>query len=176
MTILYVANDRRASELATIALRDMPFGGQLKIEFATVEVDRKFVTQHPNVRPGAHVLITFTEVVDPVQPDWLRAVRNQPVGASSASASERPGVDLGALMGLIGDCGGHLWMTAEPPGNMVLKVHLPKRISDGHHTANTQFDPARVDLSPGGSVIRRPSPVRLLDDSRSEGRPDARSF
>jgi len=39
-------------------------------------------------------------------------------------------VDLGALLGLIGDCGGHLWMSAEPSGNMVLKIHLPARVSD----------------------------------------------
>jgi hypothetical protein len=39
-------------------------------------------------------------------------------------------VDLGALLGLIGDCGGHLWMTAEPHGNMVLKIHLPARVPE----------------------------------------------
>jgi C4-dicarboxylate-specific signal transduction histidine kinase len=124
--------ERVLVNVAGYARERMPSGGQLKIEFATVVVDRNFVAQHPNVRPGAHVLITVTEVRGPVQPDWRSALRNQPVGAmQSTSASDGPGVDLGTLMRLIGDCGGHLWMTAEPPGNMVLKIHLPKRVSDG---------------------------------------------
>ena len=31
------------------------------------------------------------------------------------------------LLELVGTCGGHLWMEAEPAGNMTLKIHLPKR-------------------------------------------------
>jgi hypothetical protein len=27
---------------------------------------------------------------------------------------------------LISSCGGHLWLEAQPAGNMVLKIHLPK--------------------------------------------------
>jgi hypothetical protein len=107
------------------------------------------VAQHPTVRPGAHVLITVTELRGPVRPDLRSALRNQPVGANgSTSASDRPGVDLGALMGLIGDCGGHLWLTAEPPGNMVLKIHLPKRVSDGY-TERKQVTRSRRGLSVG---------------------------
>jgi hypothetical protein len=36
-------------------------------------------------------------------------------------------VDLGALLALLGNCGGHLWIAAERSGNMTLKVHLPRR-------------------------------------------------
>ena len=35
---------------------------------------------------------------------------------STTSAGEKPGVDLSALLQLLGDCGGHLWVTAEPTG------------------------------------------------------------
>ena len=42
----------------------------------------------------------------------------------------RPAVDLSALMRLLGECGGHLWVSAGPPGNMTLKIHLPLRASD----------------------------------------------
>jgi hypothetical protein len=40
--------------------------------------------------------------------------------------SDKPGVDLGVLVDLIASCGGHLWMEAQPAGNMVVKIHLPK--------------------------------------------------
>jgi len=39
-------------------------------------------------------------------------------------------VDLGILQRLIGDCGGHLWIKAEPTGDMVLKMHLPQPMLD----------------------------------------------
>jgi PAS domain S-box-containing protein len=124
--------ERVLVNVAGYARERMPFGGQLKIDFATAVVDRKFVAEHPNVRPGAHVLITVTEVRGSGQPDWRSALQDQRAGVNkTTSASDGPGVDLGALLRLIGECGGHLWMTAEPPGNMVLKIHLPKRASDG---------------------------------------------
>ena len=47
------------------------------------------------------------------------------------TSTEKPGVDVGVLLELVGDCGGHLWMAAEPSGNLVLKIHLPQRVSDG---------------------------------------------
>jgi hypothetical protein len=39
-------------------------------------------------------------------------------------------VDLGVLQGLIRDCGGHLWIKAEPTGEMVLKMRLPQPVLD----------------------------------------------
>jgi hypothetical protein len=51
-------------------------------------------------------------------------------GSTNPSGSDHPGVDLSALQTLIRDCGGHLWMTAEPPGDMLLKIHLPQGKSD----------------------------------------------
>jgi hypothetical protein len=34
---------------------------------------------------------------------------------------------LSILVRILGECGGHLWVTAEPSGNMTLKIHLPLR-------------------------------------------------
>jgi hypothetical protein len=48
------------------------------------------------------------------------------LGTASESTSDRLGVDLGAIQTLIRSCGGRLWLAAEPPGDMVLKIHLPR--------------------------------------------------
>jgi hypothetical protein len=40
-------------------------------------------------------------------------------------------VDLGAIQALIRGCGGRLWIAAEPPGDMVLKIHLPQGTAAG---------------------------------------------
>jgi hypothetical protein len=39
---------------------------------------------------------------------------------------DKPGMYPGPLAALIGDLGGHLWMAAEPAGNMTVQIHLPK--------------------------------------------------
>lgn len=112
--------ERVLVNVAAYARQRMPGGGQVRIDLATTAVGRRFVARYPNVRPGDHVLITVTELPggDPVIGNAA-----EPVTASS----ERPGVDLGALVQLVGTCGGHLWMEAQPAGNMMLKIHLPKR-------------------------------------------------
>jgi len=127
--------ERVLVNVASYARERMPGGGRLKIDLATVVVDGRFVAKHPNVRPGAHALITVTEVKETARAESPSGLIDAPARPTAdGEASDKPGVDLGALLRLIADCGGHLWMTAEPPGNMVLKIHLPKRTSDDPRT------------------------------------------
>ncbi len=104
--------------VAGYARERMSSGGQVRIELATTVVGRRFVARYSNVRPGDHVLVTVTE---------LPAVRELHGDSERRSpSSEKPGVDLGVLVDLIASCGGHLWLEAQPAGNMVVKIHLPK--------------------------------------------------
>jgi len=97
-------------------------------ELAPTVVDRQFIEKHPNVRQGPHVLLTVTEARGAVRSIGPLGVRQGFAPANDvASPSEKPGVDLGALQGLVRECGGHLWMEAEPPGDMTIKIHLPLR-------------------------------------------------
>jgi PAS domain S-box-containing protein len=122
--------ERMLINVAAYSRERMPFGGRLAIDVASVVVNREFVARYPNVRPGDHVLLTVSEV-----PGRARRTSPQPVGAAPAAAHrppspDHPGVDLGTLQALVSDCGGHLWMTAERSGNMVLKIHVPRRVLD----------------------------------------------
>ena len=99
-------------------------------------VDRKFVEKYPHVRPGPHVLLTVTEMRNGQKGDWASTLRNETTGGTgSQPTDDRPGVDLGVLQGLVNECGGHLWMMAEPPGDMVLRIHLPRRVLDDRKPA-----------------------------------------
>jgi hypothetical protein len=110
--------ERVLINVAGYARERMPSGGQVRIDLATTAVGRRFVARYSNVRPGNHVLITVTE---------LPAVGEFRGDSEQRSRSaDRPGVDLGVLVDLIASCGGHLWLEAQPAGNMVLKIHLPK--------------------------------------------------
>jgi PAS domain S-box-containing protein len=134
--------ERILVNVAGYARARMPSGGQISIDLATMAVGRRFVTRYPNVRPGNHVLITVTELPGAGE---FRGERER-----SAPSSDKPGVDLGVLVDLIGTCGGHLWMEAQPAGNMVVKIHLPKS-SGAEATDTTRLD-ARSDR--GGRLSR----------------------
>jgi hypothetical protein len=96
----------------------MPMGGQVRIDLSTIAIGRRFAAGHSNVRAGDHVLITVTEVASAEVPQGDIPHRARP--------AETPGLELGVLMELISSCGGHLWLEAQPAGNLVVKIHLPK--------------------------------------------------
>ena len=110
--------ERVLINVAGYARERMPSGGQVRIDLATTAVGRRFVARYSNVRPGDHVLITVTEL--PAGGEFRRDSERGP------RSFDKPGVDLGVLLDLIASCGGHLWLEAQPAGNMVVKIHLPK--------------------------------------------------
>jgi predicted nucleic acid-binding Zn-ribbon protein len=116
--------ERLLVNVASYGRERMPHGGRLRIELSTVVVDGKFIAQHPNVRQGPHALITVTEVPRPIAEESISDRVSKP---DARTVTERPGVDLSALQELISECGGHLWITAEPGGSMVVKMRLPLR-------------------------------------------------
>jgi hypothetical protein len=106
--------ERLLVNLASYGRGRMPSGGQLRIELGKSVVDRRFAAKHPNVRLGLHALITVTEIRRVVHTD-----------EPSTRRPRNPGVDFGTLQGLVSECGGHLWMKIQPPGEMVAKIRLP---------------------------------------------------
>jgi signal transduction histidine kinase len=127
--------ERVLVNIAAYGRARMPSGGRLIIELARVVVDSDFVTKYPNVRQGAHALISVAEVRTAATAEWPIGIREALKATAIGATSERPGVDLGALQALIGDSGGHLWMKAEPGGEMELKIHLPLRSADTSRSA-----------------------------------------
>jgi hypothetical protein len=111
--------ERVLVNVASYARERMPRGGQMRIEVAATALGRRFVSRYPNVRPGHHVLITVTELP--------RMGEMRDSAATADRSPDRPGVDLGALAELMGTCGGHLWLEAQPAGNLVVKIYLPRR-------------------------------------------------
>jgi two-component system cell cycle sensor histidine kinase/response regulator CckA len=110
--------ERVLTNVAGYARERMPMGGQVKIDLATIAIGRRFAAGHSNVRAGDHVLITVTELPAAAAP--------QADGPRQARPADTAGMELGVLVELISSCGGHLWLEAQPAGNLVLKIHLPK--------------------------------------------------
>jgi PAS domain S-box-containing protein len=141
--------ERILVNVASYARGRMPYGGQVRVGIATTVVGRKFIARYPNVRPGPHVVVTVTELRRTAQPDGMMDDRDEAGGSTPRAASGNPGVDLGVLLELVGTCGGHLWMEAEPAGNMTLRIHLPKR------PAEDLADPAAVARGERGLQLSR---------------------
>jgi len=116
--------ERVLVNIAAYGRARMPLGGRLIIKLDRVVVDRDFVRKYPNVRQGAHALISVAKVRTAPSAEW--PTEPTAIGATS----ERPGIDLETLQALIGDCGGHLWMNAKPGGDMEVKIHFPLRSAD----------------------------------------------
>jgi PAS domain S-box-containing protein len=133
--------ERVLINVAGYARQRMVNGGSMKIDLATTAVGRRFVARYPNVRPGDHVLITVTEM-----PGSTAAASRE----GATGTFDKVGVDLGALVELIGSCGGHLWMEAQPAGNMMVKIHLPKRSMEEASDTN-RFE---VPAERGGRLAR----------------------
>jgi hypothetical protein len=110
--------ERVLTNVAGYARQRMPTGGQVKIDLATIAIGRRFAAGHSNVRAGEHVLITVTEL------PTARALEAD--APRNARPNDAAGMELGVLVDLISSCGGHLWLEAQPAGNMVVKIHLPK--------------------------------------------------
>jgi signal transduction histidine kinase len=110
--------ERVLVNVAAYARERMSSGGEVRIDLGTAAVGRRFVGRYPNVRPGDHVLITVTALPT--------------AGAQGGDAepgpqsSDKPGVDLGVLVDLVATCGGHLWVEAQPAGNMLVKIRFPQ--------------------------------------------------
>jgi len=110
--------ERVLTNVAAYARERMPMGGRIQIDLSTIAIGRRFAAGHSNVRAGDHVLITVTEL-----PTTSALQLDAPRKARPADAA---GMELGVLVDLISSCGGHLWLEAQPAGNMVVKIHLPK--------------------------------------------------
>ena len=63
--------ERMLVNVAAYGRARMPLGGRLMFQVAPTQVDCTFAEKHPNVRPGAHVLLTVNETRAPVRPDLV---------------------------------------------------------------------------------------------------------
>ncbi|MBI4873963.1 MAG: response regulator, partial [Acidobacteria bacterium] len=142
--------------LVANAREAMPSGGVLRIETANVDVDAKFVSQHPEAAPGSYVLLAITDSGTGMDPEARRRIF-EPFFAGPEAGSGT-GLELPVVHGIVRQSEGWISVRSEPGVGTTFQIYLPR---------SEEPIPAADAFSPAGFPARNPETILVVEDQEA---------
>jgi PAS domain S-box-containing protein len=116
--------DQVVMNLALNARDSMPEGGPLLIETGLAQLDADYAAAHPDVTPGAYVVLTVTDEGTGIAPATLDRIfepffTTKPKGKGS-------GLGLSTVFGIVKQAGGHVAVSTALGEGTTFRIYFPR--------------------------------------------------
>ena len=143
----------------------MPGGGPLTLRTANATLDEAYCAEHPEARPGPHVMIAVSDAGQGMPPETLRQVFDPFFTTKGVHGGT--GLGLSTVYGIVKQHGGSIAVHSEVGRGSRFEIYLP-RLGEA---AEPLSRPAAEDGSPGGSET-----ILLAEDEDSVRVPSTASL
>jgi CheY-like chemotaxis protein len=102
----------------------LPAGGTVELALRNVTLEPQYVSQHPDARPGPHVLLEVADTGAGMSEEVLSHVF-EPF-FTTKPAGEGTGLGLATVYGIVCQAGGHVTVDSAPGQGSRFRVYLPR--------------------------------------------------
>ncbi len=146
------------TNLANNARDAMPRGGHLDIATRTIELDTHYTALHPDVVPGAYVLIEVSDTGIGIPPEIVARIF-EPF-FTTKEPGQGSGLGLSMVFGFVKQSGGHLSVYSEPGVGTTFGIYLPRAADDALVAAPVERQPV-VGGDETVMVVEDNAPLRM---------------
>jgi signal transduction histidine kinase/ActR/RegA family two-component response regulator len=146
--------------LAVNARDAMPKGGKLTIETVCVELDEAYSSQHTQVKPGPHVMLSVTDTGCGM--DETTCAQIFEPFFTTKRTGKGTGLGLATVYGIVQQSGGSIWVESEPGKGTTFEVYFPRELSANETAGRAPPLTARVAGSETILVVEDEETVRNL--------------